>query len=130
MGRLFLISLEGNFYSCKHCQAHLAHSDDLISKSFHSRRGKAYLFNKVVNVTIGEKEERTMTTGIYTVVDIFCVGCGSLIGWKYEVASEKSEEYKEGKYIIERFKVLGPDSGHYVISHDGQLLGGDSDDDV
>ncbi|RWW05341.1 hypothetical protein GW17_00031392 [Ensete ventricosum] len=32
MGRLFLISLEGKIYSCKHCQAHLAVSDDIVSK--------------------------------------------------------------------------------------------------
>lgn len=36
-----------------------------------------------VNVTEGEEEERVMITGLHTVVDIFCVGCGSLVGWKY-----------------------------------------------
>lgn len=36
-----------------------------------------------VNVTLGEKEERMMLTGMHTVVDIFCVGCGSIVGWKY-----------------------------------------------
>ena len=32
-------------------------------QSFHSRQGKAYLFNAVVNVLEGPKEERLMTTG-------------------------------------------------------------------
>lgn len=32
MGRLFVISLEGSIYSCKHCRTHLALSDDIISK--------------------------------------------------------------------------------------------------
>lgn len=36
-----------------------------------------------VNVTAGSKEERMMLTGLHTVSDIFCVGCGSNIGWKY-----------------------------------------------
>lgn len=36
-----------------------------------------------VNVTTGEKEDRLMMTGMHTVVDIFCVGCGSIVGWKY-----------------------------------------------
>ncbi|XP_038998791.1 protein yippee-like At3g08990 [Hibiscus syriacus] len=71
MGRLFVITLEGNVYSCKHCRTHLALFDDLISKSFHCRHGKAYLFDKVVNTTVGEKEERIMITGMHTVVDIF-----------------------------------------------------------
>lgn len=36
-----------------------------------------------VNVSVGEKEERLMMTGMHTVADIFCVGCGSIVGWKY-----------------------------------------------
>ena len=36
-----------------------------------------------VNVTVGAKEDRMMMTGMHTVVDIFCVGCGSIVGWKY-----------------------------------------------
>ncbi|RRT63458.1 hypothetical protein B296_00041924, partial [Ensete ventricosum] len=36
-----------------------------------------------VNVTVGIKEERLMITGMHTVSDIFCVGCGSIVGWKY-----------------------------------------------
>lgn len=36
-----------------------------------------------VNFTLGEKEERIMMTGLHTVADIFCVSCGSIVGWKY-----------------------------------------------
>ena len=43
----------------------------------------AFLNSNSVNVTVGEKEERMMMTGMHTVVDIFCVACGSLVGWKY-----------------------------------------------
>jgi hypothetical protein len=32
MGRLFLMHLEGNIYSCKHCKTHLGLSGDIISK--------------------------------------------------------------------------------------------------
>ncbi|CAA6656743.1 unnamed protein product [Spirodela intermedia] len=79
MGRLFLVRLDGKIYSCKHCETHLALCEDIISK-----------------------EERLMMTGMHTVSDLFCSGCGSLLGWKYEVAHEKSQKYKEGKFIIER----------------------------
>ncbi|KAJ0538535.1 putative Yippee domain-containing protein [Helianthus annuus] len=48
MGRLFLVTLEGKSYSCKHCKTHLALCDDVVSKSFHCRYGKAYLFSKVI----------------------------------------------------------------------------------
>ncbi|KAK2980232.1 hypothetical protein RJ640_018339, partial [Escallonia rubra] len=127
MGRLFLISLEGSTYSCKHCQTQLALLDDIVSKSFHCRHGKAYLFEKVVNVNVGEEEERMMITGMHTVADIFCVGCGSIVGWKYESAHEKCQKYKEGKFILERFKVLGPDGSAYWVGRDPQV-GSDADD--
>ncbi|GJX06683.1 RNA-directed DNA polymerase, eukaryota, reverse transcriptase zinc-binding domain protein [Tanacetum coccineum] len=82
-----------------------------------------------VNVTVGEKEDRMMITGLHTVADIFCVGCGSIVGWKYESACEKGQKYKEGKFILERFKVLGPDGSAYVNEQDLQIDGSDSEDE-
>ncbi|CAA7392663.1 unnamed protein product [Spirodela intermedia] len=128
MGRLFLVRLDGKIYSCKHCETHLALCEDIISKSFNCRHGKAYLFNKVVNVWIGLKEERLMMTGMHTVSDLFCAGCGSLLGWKYEVAHEKSQKYKEGKFIIERFKMLIPDGTGYWVNQDSRIGGSDAED--
>ncbi|OMO97569.1 Peptidase S26A, signal peptidase I [Corchorus olitorius] len=75
-----------------------------------------------------EKEERMMMTGMHTVVDIFCVGCGSIVGWKYEAAHEKMQKYKEGKFILERFKVLGPDGSNYLVSQEALIGGSDADD--
>ncbi|KAL2555740.1 Yippee family putative zinc-binding protein [Forsythia ovata] len=128
MGRPFVITLEGKIYSCKYCGAHLALSEDIVSKSFHCRHGRAYLFSKVANVTVGETEERTMMTGLHIVADIFCVQCGSNVGWKYETAHEKSQKYKEGKSVLERFKILGPDGSNYWVSHEAHVGGSDADD--
>jgi len=52
-------------------------------QSFHCRHGKAYLFNMVVNVHEGPKEDRLMTTGLHTVADIHCKACMQIVGWKY-----------------------------------------------
>ncbi|PKI34521.1 protein yippee-like At3g08990 [Punica granatum] len=127
MGRLFVITLDGNFYCCKFCNTHLALVDDIMSKSFHCRHGRAYLFDRVVNITMGDSEERMMITGMHTVADIFCVGCGSIVGWKYEAAHEKSQKYKEGKFILERFKVLGPEEGNYA-GEEAPAAGSDTDE--
>ncbi|CAN0909734.1 Protein yippee-like [Linum grandiflorum] len=81
-----------------------------------------------VNVSMGEKEERLMMTGKHTVADIFCVGCGSIVGWKYETAHEKSQKYKEGKSVLERFKVSGPDGSSYWVNHEAHVGGSDADD--
>jgi len=88
-------------YSCIHCRAHLADHDDLISKSFQGSQGRAYLFNRVINVTTGPAEERYLLTGLHSVADISCDSCKTTIGWKYEQAFETSQKYKEGKFIVE-----------------------------
>ncbi|MCD7466594.1 hypothetical protein HAX54_003436 [Datura stramonium] len=85
MGRIFVVDLEGRTYKCKFCKTHIALADDLLSRGFHCRRGKACLFNKVVNVTFGPHEER-------------------------EVAPEESQKYKEGRDRI----VDGVDTEFYI----------------
>ncbi|XP_058217601.1 uncharacterized protein LOC131328711 [Rhododendron vialii] len=74
-----------------------------FGQAFHCRRVKAYLFNNSVNITYGPHEERMMLSGMHTVVDIFCCCCGQIIGWKYESAQEKSQKYKEGKFVLKRY---------------------------
>jgi len=43
---------------------------------------------------------------LHTVADIFCSCCQQVLGWKYEQAFEESQKYKEGKYIIEKAKMV------------------------
>ncbi|KAF9606923.1 hypothetical protein IFM89_030099 [Coptis chinensis] len=97
-------------------------------QSFHCRHGRAYLFNKVVNVSLGENEERLMMTGMHTVADVFCVGCGSNVGWKYEAAHEKAQKYKEGKFVLERFKISGSDGSNYWVTNETRVVASDADD--
>ena len=107
MGRPFLEYLDGPLYMCKSCKAHLARVEAIVSRSFHSRSGKAYLFDAVVNVSwrSGEAEERIMTTGKHMVHDIHCNKCLRVVGWRYERAFEASQKYKEGKFVLERAKL-------------------------
>lgn len=58
-----------------------------------------------INVSLGPKEDRVLTTGLHTVCDIFCVTCEESIGWFYEQAFEESQKYKEGKFIVEKAKM-------------------------
>jgi len=106
MGKLFKTYLSGTaIYKCNQCNSHLAKHEELVSKSFQGRHGKAYLFNQVVNVSTGPKEDRILITGLHTVADIFCNECESVLGWKYEQAYEDAQKYKEGKFIIEKAKM-------------------------
>lgn len=56
-----------------------------------------HFFNRV-NVTVGVKETRMMMTGMHTVADIFCVGCGSIVGWTY-VRYHKAEKLRSSMLL-------------------------------
>ena len=106
MGRVFKVYLNGpRVYCCSSCKCHLASHDEIISKQFQGTHGRAYLFDKVVNVCLGAKEDRILITGLHTVADIHCNVCHTVLGWKYLEAFEQSQKYKEGKFIIEKAKM-------------------------
>eukprot|EP00760_Papus_ankaliazontas_P006156 PhM_4_TR12922/c1_g1_i1/m.2515 len=112
---------------------HFVRYVDLISRQFQGRHGKAYLFDNVVNVLLGEPEERVLMTGLHTVCDITCVACGTVVGWKYLSAAEPSQRYKEGRYILERAMILSEMEAEsvaaerqVVVQRRRRLRGGDS----
>ena len=46
-----------------------------------------------------------LMTGMHVVCDVKCSACETVLGWKYEAASEESQQYKIGKFILERGKI-------------------------
>eukprot|EP01060_Flectonema_neradi_P036574 TRINITY_DN7076_c0_g4_i2.p1 TRINITY_DN7076_c0_g4~~TRINITY_DN7076_c0_g4_i2.p1 ORF type:complete len:138 (+),score=16.73 TRINITY_DN7076_c0_g4_i2:92-505(+) len=106
MGRIHKRYLDATpIYVCCECLTHVVAYDSIMSKSFKGKHGRAYLFDGVVNVTLGAVEDRVLMTGHHQVADIYCTGCGTNLGWKYESAQDPSQRYKEGKYIIEKLLV-------------------------
>mmetsp|Transcript_17402 Transcript_17402/g.34133 ORF Transcript_17402/g.34133 Transcript_17402/m.34133 type:complete len:118 (+) Transcript_17402:94-447(+) len=106
MAKMFKIYLCGSsIYSCSSCHTHLAKHDQIVSKAFQGRHGRAFLFSNVVNITLGPKEDRILITGLHTVADCYCNCCQAILGWKYVEAFEESQKYKEGKCIIEKARM-------------------------
>ncbi|GJN35037.1 hypothetical protein PR202_gb23764 [Eleusine coracana subsp. coracana] len=93
-------------YSCCNCRNHICLHDDIISKAFQGRNGRAFLFSHAMNVVMGPKEDRQLMTGLHTVADIYCHDCREVLGWKYERADEEAQKYKEGKFIFEKSKIV------------------------
>jgi len=93
-------------YSCASCRTHVAAHEQLVSKSFQGRHGRAFLFTTASNIMLGPKEERVLMTGLHSVSDIFCTSCTARLGWKYLEAFENSQKYKEGKFIVEKSRVV------------------------
>ncbi|KAL1917918.1 uncharacterized protein VTP21DRAFT_3752 [Calcarisporiella thermophila] len=106
MGKVFPTYLNDRVYTCSTCHTHLSDHDSLISKAFHGRLGRAYLFSKVVNVSTGQVEDRLLITGLHTVADVFCDVCQTTVGWKYIYAYEDSQRYKIGKFVLERERIV------------------------
>ena len=76
---------------------------------FTGATGRAFLFNKVVNITFSEVQDRVMLTGRHMVRDVSCKKCDAKLGWMYEFAVEESQRYKEGRVILERALVSEAD---------------------
>jgi Yippee zinc-binding/DNA-binding /Mis18, centromere assembly len=113
-----MVYLDGpQVYTCAQCRTHLTSHDDIISKSFHGRHGRAYLFDQCVNVNMGPSDDRRLITGLHTVCDLFCRRCKTLVGWTYLKAYEASQKYKEGKYIIEKINLHMEESEYYDVAH-------------
>jgi len=113
-----MVYLDGpQVYTCSQCRTHLTSHDDIISKSFHGRHGRAYLFDQCVNVAIGPAEDRLLMTGMHSVSDIFCQRCKGMVGWTYAKAYESSQKYKEGKFIIEKINLHLEESDYYDVCH-------------
>jgi len=103
MGRHYLSHLGGfRLFCCVHCETFLTNRGELISTRFTGATGRAFLFNKVVNLNYSERSERVMLTGRHWVRDVFCKNCNDKVGWMYEFALEDAQRYKEGKVILEK----------------------------
>ena len=61
----------------------------------------AFLVDKVKNVHFGEEETRFLLTGRHSVRNVHCNSCEEVLGWKYEVAFEEEQKYKEQKFVLE-----------------------------
>ncbi|KAJ1667547.1 hypothetical protein IW140_002127 [Coemansia sp. RSA 1813] len=95
-----------SIYACIACKAHIARRDDVISRTFQGRLGRAYLTESVVNEKLGKPEDRLLMTGMHTVCNLQCRSCSALIGWKYIRAHDKSQQYKEGRYVLEQSRIF------------------------
>lgn len=107
---------EQDVYKCAECGIDLTTDSYLESTDFRGRTGTAWLFSRVYNVYEGIYDERMMTTGVHAIVDIHCNRCESNLGWKYLDATNSTQKYKQGKYILEKKLISGNIPDDYETS--------------
>lgn len=117
-------------YSCFSCRNLVSRHDDIVSKSFQviyvwfwwcrefdlyinfldiliqASHGRAYLFSHAMNIIEGPKEDRHLLTGLHRVADVYCGDCRQMLGWKYDRAYQPAHKYKEGKVVLEKFRIV------------------------
>ncbi|WVZ02633.1 hypothetical protein V8G54_023439 [Vigna mungo] len=113
MGRIFTVELEGRSYGCKSCKTHLALADDLISR-FAILMGVLFLFNSVIQCELHDWSARGKDDAFWTA---YCGRYLLLLLWSncwleifaifyQESAHERSQKYKEGKFVLERGRIV------------------------
>ena len=92
MGRLFFQTLDIQTETkcvCKTCSNVLCYMDlDIIRSDYQCQSGKALFAANVINVIEGNKMQKHFISGHYTIQDIYCKKCLTIIGWKYLEARE------------------------------------------
>lgn len=65
-----------------------------------------------------------LRTGMHLVADINCNQCKTVVGWTYFAASERNQQYKVGKSVIEKArwrKLLNETPAeHFLCSDEGE----------
>ncbi|ORX38953.1 yippee zinc-binding/DNA-binding /Mis18, centromere assembly-domain-containing protein [Kockovaella imperatae] len=84
-------------FACHKCSEVIALQDELVSKAFNGRSGRAYLMNTTFNTKLGKREQRRLLTGTHTVADLHCASCNAALGWHYITAPSSDQRYKEGE---------------------------------
>jgi len=119
MGRIFMEHLGGSrLFSCASCDTFLTNRTELVSTRFTGATGRAFLFNRVVNLDYSEVQDRIMLTGRHMVRDVSCKRCKTKLGWMYEYATDESQRYKEGRVILERALVTESEGFEELCSDD------------
>ena len=71
----FLLLLKGSSF--------ISRLNQLITINLPSVTESCLLMFYSADVTVGVKVDRLMMTGLHIVADLFCVNCGSNVGWTY-----------------------------------------------
>lgn len=64
------------------------------------------MFSHAMNIVLGPKQDKQMITGLYSLANIFCSKCSEELGWKYVQAYDFKNRFKEGKFVLEKLKMV------------------------
>ncbi|KAK4354001.1 hypothetical protein RND71_026195 [Anisodus tanguticus] len=94
-------------YSCCKCRNHIALHDDIVSKKFQVGKQWESLFIYACHECSDRAKGGLAPNDWFAYfADVKCSDYGEVLGWNYERAYDESQKYKEGKFVLERFKIV------------------------
>ncbi|KAJ7218042.1 hypothetical protein GGX14DRAFT_695986 [Mycena pura] len=114
--------------SCKQCKTCITSYNALLPPSaipsdrrdFRGFSGKASLFTETYNVTLLGPKVQLMQTGAHMLAEIHCTNCDQYLGYKIVRAFEKSERWKEERFLLEMAELDNPYRTHRLDSSDSE----------
>ncbi|KAJ7346649.1 hypothetical protein DFH08DRAFT_868933 [Mycena albidolilacea] len=100
--------------SCKQCKTCITSYNAVLadippeSRSFRGFSGKASLFTETYNVTLLPAKVQLMQTGAHLLAEITCTTCTAYLGYKILRAFEKTESWKESRFLLELAELENP----------------------
>mmetsp|Transcript_18670 Transcript_18670/g.56431 ORF Transcript_18670/g.56431 Transcript_18670/m.56431 type:complete len:128 (+) Transcript_18670:115-498(+) len=97
---------DGATYVCKTCSCNVASTSAVVWEGMMAVGRPALLFRDTLNLQRSAADRREhLTSGIFTLSDVSCRGCGSVLGWRYLKSFQKEQAHKEGQTLIDRAKL-------------------------
>jgi len=102
--------------SCKQCKTIITSYNAVLpaslipseSRSFRGFSGKASLFTETYNTTLLPAKVQLMQTGAHLLAEITCSTCTAYLGYKILRAFEKTESWKESRFLLELAELVNP----------------------
>mmetsp|Transcript_117838 Transcript_117838/g.367191 ORF Transcript_117838/g.367191 Transcript_117838/m.367191 type:complete len:282 (-) Transcript_117838:44-889(-) len=96
-------------YRCLVCDNPIFKEEDILSSNYHAMTGPGYLTGAAANVCVSlEMQTQVYTTGKYTVREVSCSCCASMLGVTYAGAADVRNRYKVGKFLLGRDRLRLP----------------------
>ncbi|KAJ7188205.1 hypothetical protein C8R46DRAFT_1054036 [Mycena filopes] len=102
--------------SCRTCKSCITSYNALLplsdippeSPGFRGFSGKASLFTDTYNVTLSTPKVELMGTGAHLLAEITCSKCTRYLGYKIVRAFERSESWKDSRFLLELAELENP----------------------
>lgn len=110
-------------FRCRACRTSIFKPCDVISANYHAQTSPGYLVGVVNNTRMSsEVQTVTYTTGQYSVREVLCQQCSTMLGITYTGTDNAKNQYKVGKYLVGIDRLVLPKGTVHPMDKPGNKL--------